>query len=77
MHYKFTFLARYKWDNIDRAIRPERGLLKIRSEMDVFANLRPAIVYPELVNSSTLKAEVVSGVDLMIIRELTGDIYFG
>lgn len=66
-----------KWDTIDRAIRPERGLLKIRSELGLFGNLRPAILYPQLAEASTLKPEVVSGLDILIVRELTGGIYFG
>ena len=57
--------------------RPERGLLGIRKDLNLFANLRPAILYPELANASTLKPEVVAGLDILIIRELTGDIYFG
>jgi 3-isopropylmalate dehydrogenase len=59
------------------AVRPERGLLRIRKELNLFANLRPALLYPELASASTLKPEVVSGLDIMIVRELTGDIYFG
>jgi len=66
-----------KWDGIDPAIRPERGLLKIRSQLGLFANLRPAILYPQLAESSTLKPEVVAGLDILIVRELTGGIYFG
>jgi len=66
-----------KWDNLPREQRPERGLLGIRQDLGVFANLRPAYLYPELANASTLKAEVVAGLDLLIVRELTGDIYFG
>ena len=66
-----------KWDTLDRAIRPERGLLKIRSELKLFANLRPALLYPQLAEASTLKPEVVSGLDILIVRELTGGIYFG
>lgn len=66
-----------KWDALDRAIRPERGLLKIRSELGLFGNLRPAILYPQLAEASTLKPEVVSGLDILIVRELTGGIYFG
>ncbi|MFO1284075.1 MAG: 3-isopropylmalate dehydrogenase [Burkholderiales bacterium] len=66
-----------KYDTLPRALRPEQGILGIRKALGLFANLRPAILYPELVASSTLKPEVVSGLDLMIIRELTGDIYFG
>jgi 3-isopropylmalate dehydrogenase len=66
-----------KWDNLERHLRPESGLLALRKEMGTFANLRPAIVYDELVNASTLKPEVVRGVDIMVVRELTGGIYFG
>jgi len=66
-----------KWDNLERHLRPESGLLGLRKEMGTFANLRPAIVYDELVNASTLKANVVKGVDIMVVRELTGGIYFG
>lgn len=66
-----------QWDNLPREQRPERGLLGIRKQLGVFANLRPAVLYPELANASTLKPEVVSGLDIMIIRELVGDIYFG
>lgn len=66
-----------KWDTIEKSIRPERGLLKIRSELGLFANLRPAILYPQLADASSLKPEVVSGLDILIVRELTGGIYFG
>lgn len=66
-----------KWDAIERSKRPERGLLRLRSELGVFANLRPAILYPELAAASSLKSEVISGLDIMIVRELTGGIYFG
>ena len=66
-----------KWDALPREQRPERGLLGIRKDLNLFANLRPAILYPELANASTLKPEVVAGLDILIIRELTGDIYFG
>jgi 3-isopropylmalate dehydrogenase len=66
-----------KWEPLDYSVRPERGLLGLRSELELFANLRPAILYPQLVAASTLKPEVVSGLDIMIIRELTGGIYFG
>ncbi|MFN6960880.1 MAG: 3-isopropylmalate dehydrogenase [Rhodocyclaceae bacterium] len=66
-----------KWDNHPREQRPERGLLGIRKDLGLFANLRPAVLYPELANASTLKPEVVSGLDILIVRELTGDIYFG
>ena len=67
----------YKWDTIERSIRPERGLLKIRSELNLFANLRPAILYPQLADASSLKPEIVAGLDILIVRELTGGIYFG
>lgn len=66
-----------KWDTIERSKRPERGLLKIRSELGLFANLRVAKLYPQLVNASSIKAEIISGLDLLIVRELTGGIYFG
>ena len=66
-----------QYDVLPREQRPERGLLAIRKEMNVFSNLRPALVYPELVAASTLKPEVVSGLDIIIVRELVGDIYFG
>lgn len=66
-----------QYDKIERALRPERGLLAIRKDLHLFANLRPAVLYPELAAASTLKPEVVSGLDIMIVRELTGDIYFG
>ena len=67
----------YQYDTLPRPMRPEQGLLRIRKGLGLFANLRPALVYPELVNSSSLKPELVSGLDIMILRELTGDIYFG
>ena len=66
-----------KWDALERPLRPEQGLLRIRAELGVFANLRPAVAYPQLVTASTLKPEVIEGLDLMILRELTGGIYFG
>ncbi|MDR3410364.1 MAG: 3-isopropylmalate dehydrogenase, partial [Formivibrio sp.] len=66
-----------QWDNLPRPQRPERGLLGIRKDLNLFANLRPAILYPELANASSLKPEIVSGLDILIVRELTGDIYFG
>lgn len=66
-----------QYDTLDRPLRPERGLLRIRKGLNLFANLRPALLYPELASASTLKPEVVSGLDIMIVRELTGDIYFG
>lgn len=67
----------WKYDTLPRDMRPERGLLRIRKELNLFANLRPVLLYPELASASTLKSEVVSGLDIMIVRELTGDIYFG
>jgi len=67
----------YQYDTLPRPMRPEQGLLRIRKRLGLFANLRPALVYPELVNASSLKPELVSGLDIMILRELTGDIYFG
>ena len=66
-----------QYDSLPRPQRPERGLLDIRKSLNLFANLRPAILYPELANASTLKPEVVAGLDILIVRELTGDIYFG
>ena len=66
-----------KWDNIERAMRPERGLLRLRAELGLFCNLRPAILHGELSDASTLKPEVVNDLDIMIVRELTGGIYFG
>jgi 3-isopropylmalate dehydrogenase len=66
-----------RYDALPRPQRPERGILRIRKELGLFANLRPAVLFPELVGASTLKPEVVSGLDIMIVRELTGDIYFG
>jgi len=67
----------YKWDANPRELRPETGLLKMRKEMGLFANLRPAKVIDQLIDASTLKREVVEGVDVMVVRELTGDVYFG
>lgn len=66
-----------QYDKLDRPLRPERGLLAIRKDLNLFANLRPAVLYKELANASTLKPEVVAGLDILIVRELTGDIYFG
>ena len=66
-----------KWDNLEYEIRPERALLALRKELEAYANLRPAIVYPSLQDASTLKREIVEGVDIMVVRELTGGIYFG
>ena len=66
-----------KWENLDHHLKPESGLLALRKELDAFANLRPAVVYPALVDASSLKKEIVEGVDIMVVRELTGGIYFG
>jgi 3-isopropylmalate dehydrogenase len=66
-----------RYDALPRQLRPEQGLLGIRKTLNLFANLRPAVLYPELADASTLKPEVVSGLDILIVRELTGDIYFG
>jgi len=66
-----------KWESLDMSLRPERGLLGLRSELQLFANLRPALLYPQLADASSLKPEVVAGLDLIIVRELTGGIYFG
>jgi 3-isopropylmalate dehydrogenase len=66
-----------KYDTLPRPLRPEQGLLRIRKELGLFANIRPAVLYPELAGASTLKPEIVAGLDLVILRELTGDIYFG
>jgi 3-isopropylmalate dehydrogenase len=67
----------YKWESLDISVRPEKGLLGLRSELALFSNLRPAILYKQLADASTLKPEVVAGLDIMIVRELTGGIYFG
>ncbi|HED19887.1 MAG TPA: 3-isopropylmalate dehydrogenase, partial [Gammaproteobacteria bacterium] len=66
-----------QYESLDRPLRPEQGLLGLRAELKLFSNLRPAILYPQLADASTLKPEVVSGLDIMIVRELTGGIYFG
>jgi 3-isopropylmalate dehydrogenase len=66
-----------KWEKLDRPLRPERGLLAIRADLALFANLRPALLYPQLAAASALKPEIVSGLDILIVRELNGDIYFG
>ncbi len=67
----------YQWESLDISVRPEKGLLGIRAGLELFSNLRPAILYPQLAGASTLREDVVSGLDLMIVRELTGGIYFG
>ena len=66
-----------KWDNLPKEKRPESGLLKLRKSLGLFSNIRPAIIFDELINASTLKPEVIKGVDLEVVRELTGGIYFG
>jgi len=66
-----------RYDTLPREKRPEQAILRLRKELDLFANLRPAVVYPELADASTLRPEIVAGLDLLILRELTGDIYFG
>ncbi|MDD3021805.1 MAG: 3-isopropylmalate dehydrogenase [Alphaproteobacteria bacterium] len=66
-----------KWDQVDYNIRPEAGLLKIRKELGLFANLRPALVFDALIDASTLKPEIIRGLDILIVRELTGGVYFG
>jgi len=73
----FGAVGGWQYDKLERALRPEQAVLGLRRHLGLFANLRPSIVYPELVNASTLKPEVVSGLDILILRELTGDIYFG
>jgi 3-isopropylmalate dehydrogenase len=73
----FGAIGGEKWDTLPRELRPETGLLKFREKMGVYANLRPAIVYDELLNASTLKPEVIKGCDIMVVRELIGGIYFG
>lgn len=66
-----------KWEEIERSKRPERGLLAIRQELELFANLRPAILYPQMADASSIKPDIVAGLDIMIVRELTGGLYFG
>lgn len=73
----FGAVGDWKYDTLERALRPEQAILGLRKHLGLFANFRPAILYPELAGASTLKPEVVSGLDILIVRELTGDIYFG
>ena len=73
----FGAIGGEKWDNLPRELRPESGLLRLRKSLEVFANFRPAKVYDELIEASTLKPEVVRGVDILVVRELIGGIYFG
>jgi len=73
----FGAIGGEKWDKLPREKRPESGLLRFRKELGVYANLRPAVVYDELINASSLKPEIINGVDIMVVRELIGGIYFG
>jgi 3-isopropylmalate dehydrogenase len=73
----FGAVGDWKYDSLERALRPEQAILGLRKHLGLFANLRPAICYPELTHASSLKPELVAGLDLLIVRELTGDIYFG
>ncbi|MBI2316070.1 MAG: 3-isopropylmalate dehydrogenase [Betaproteobacteria bacterium] len=73
----FGAVGGWEYDKLPRPMRPEQGLLRLRKELGLFANLRPAVVYPELASASTVKPEIVAGLDILILRELTGDIYFG
>jgi 3-isopropylmalate dehydrogenase len=73
----FGAVGDWKYDQLPRPLRPEQAILGLRKQLNLFANFRPAVLYPELAAASTLKAEVVAGLDLLIVRELTGDIYFG
>jgi 3-isopropylmalate dehydrogenase len=73
----FGAIGGEKWDNLERHLRPESGLLRLRSELGVYANLRPTNVFDELLDASTIKPEILKGVDLFVVRELTGGIYFG
>lgn len=73
----FGAVGDWKYDSLPREFRPEQAILGLRKALGLFANLRPAILYPELASASSLKPEIVSGLDILIIRELTGDIYFG
>lgn len=73
----FGAVGDWKYDNLERALRPEQAILGLRKALGLFANLRPAILYPQLANASSLKPEIVAGLDILIVRELTGDIYFG
>ncbi|CZE48325.1 3-isopropylmalate dehydrogenase [Campylobacter geochelonis] len=73
----FGAIGGEKWDKLERHLRPESGLLKLRKELGVFANLRPAVIFDELIDASSIKPEILRGVDIMVVRELTGGIYFG
>ena len=73
----FGAVGDWKYDKLERALRPEQAILGLRKNLGLFANFRPAICYEELVGASSLKPEIISGLDILIVRELTGDIYFG
>ncbi|MDP5127435.1 MAG: isocitrate/isopropylmalate family dehydrogenase, partial [Burkholderiaceae bacterium] len=73
----FGSVGDFHLDHLPRELRPEQAILGLRKRLELFANLRPAFVFPDLVDASTLKPEIVSGMDILIVRELTGDIYFG
>jgi len=73
----FGAVGDWKYDQLERALRPEQAILGLRKALGLFANLRPAILYPQLANASSLRPEIVAGLDILIVRELTGDIYFG
>lgn len=73
----FGAVGDWKYDSLERALRPEQAILGLRKHLELFANFRPAICYPQLVDASPLKPELVAGLDILIVRELNGDIYFG
>src|SRR6476659_5157325 len=73
----FGAVGDWKYDTLERALRPEQAILGLRKHLQLFANFRPAICYPQLTGASSLKPEIVSGLDILIVRELNGDIYFG